>query len=244
MRDPTTLQHGRRSVRRRFVRGVLGTVLAAAALLALLWFANDAGLRKGEESVGALESRIASLEADNRSASGAANEARAALQSALRDADMWRRRYEDEVPRGRSADLWQLVERKLGEGVGIDRLIGVIGLATNERECDEQVITKRIIVKTRLHGGSDTAAGFGNGRITVLGDGQSARDSDQNLLAWYDHNRPVVISFVTFGGETEKVEGYLPLHHAVLVDQDEFRFTIAEGERSFASVIAQRCDYP
>ena len=80
--------------------------------------------------------------------------------------------------------------------------------------------------------------------LTELGDIESARDADGNPHAWYDPNVPVTISFVTIGGDTEKVEGYLPLHHAVLVGKDEFRFTITEGTRSFASVTAQRCDYP
>ena len=230
--------------RSRYRRRILRIGLAVTALVALAWFAYHTGLREGDAPIDGLESRITDLEAEKRAASHAAEEAQAALRGAVRDAGMWRQRYEDEVPRGPTAGLWKLVKRKLDEGVEQERLIDVIELATNERQCDAQMTTKRIIVKTHLHGGSDTAAGFGQGRITVLGDGQSARDADRNPHAWYDPILPVTISFVTIGGDTEKVEGYLPLHHAVLVGKDEFRFTITEGTRNFASVTAQRCDYP
>ncbi len=174
----------------------------------------------------------------------AAAEARAARDAAQRDAGVWQRRYENEVPRGKPAGLWLLVKRKLDEGIELKRLDHVIGLVADERQCDEQLTTKRIIVRTRLQGGSDTAAGFGQGRITVLGDGQSARDADNRPHAWYDPDLPVTISFVAIGGNTEKVQGYLPLHHTVLVGTDEFRFAVTEGARSFATVTAQRCDYP
>ena len=234
--------HG--EARPKYTRRILRIGLAVAALAALAWFAHHTGLREGEAPIDGLESKITDLVAENRAASHAAEEAQAALRGAVRDAKMWQQRYEDEVPRDRAAGVWQLVKRKLDEEVKPERLIDVIELVANERRCDAQVTTKRIIVKTRLHGGSDTAAGFGQGRITVLGDGQSARDADGNPHAWYDPNVPVTISFVTIGRDTEKVEGYLPLHHAVLVGKDEFRFTITEGTRSFASVTAQRCDYP
>ena len=233
-----------RDSRPRYTRRILYIGLAVAALVALVWFSYHTGLRGGEAPIEGLESRITDLEAEKWFTSQTLDEAQAALQGAVRDAAIWRQRYEDEVPRGQTAGLWQLVKRKLDEGVEQERLNDVIELATNERQCDAQLTTKRIIVKASLHGGSDTAAGFGQGKITVLGDGQSARDADKNLLAWYDPSLPVTISFVTIGGDTEEVEGYLPLHHAVLVGKDEFRFTITEGTRSFASVTAQRCDYP
>ena len=235
-----TLREGRL----RYPRRILRIGLAVAALAALVWFAYYTGMREGEVRVEELASRIADLEAEKRAASRTSEEAQATFHAAVGDAKMWRQRYEAEVPRDRTAGLWQLGKRKLDEDVRLERLIDVIELVVNERRCDAQVTTKWIIIRTRLHGGSDTAAGFGQGRITVLGDGQSARDADRNPHAWYDRDLPVTISFVTIGGATEKVEGYLPLHHTVLVDKDEFRFTITEGTRSFASVAAQRCDYP
>ncbi len=232
-----------RKLGRRSSRRILRVGLLVAAPVALAWFAYDVGSRQGEARIDALHSRIAGLKAEKRAVGDSLAKTRAALRRAERSAGEWRQRYEDEVPQGRSAALWKLVKRKLDEGVEPARLSGVIGLAANERRCDEPV-TRRIIVRTRLHGGSDTAAGFGNGRITVLGDGRPARDARNNPHAWYDPEKPVVIRFVTIGGDTKKVEGYLPLHRSVLVGEDEFRFTVTEGARSFATVAAQRCDYP
>ena len=231
-------------IRARNRRRVLRIGLAVAALAGVGWLGYDAGTGAGEARIEGLKRRIAELEAETRASGQTVEEIRAALDRAGRDVRVWRQRYEEEVPRDREAGLWQLVKRKLDEGVALERLSGVIELVANERRCDAQLTARRIIVRTRLHGGSDTAAGFGQGRITVLGDGQRARDAANNPHAWYDPDLPVTISFVTIGGATEKVEGFLPLHHSVLVGEDEFRFTVAEGTRSFASVTAQRCDYP
>ena len=120
-------------------------------------------------------------------------------------------------PGARQPVSGKLVKRKLDEGVEHERLIDVIELATNERLCDAQMTTKRIIVKDpparrARHGGrfrprQDHRAG----RRPIR---PRCRQESPRLVR---SNLPVTISFVTIGGDTEKVEGYLPLHHAVLV---------------------------
>ena len=172
MRSGSTIGDIRARNRRRILR--IG--LAVAALAGVGWLGYDAGTGAGEARIEGLKRRIAELEAETRASGQAVEEIRAALDRAGGDVRVWRLRYEEEVPRDREAGLWQLVKRKLDEGVALERLSGVIELVANERRCDAQLTARRIIVRTRLHGGSDTAAGFGQGRITVLGDGQRARD--------------------------------------------------------------------
>ena len=85
---------------------------------------------------------------------------------------------------------------------------------------------------------------FADSRLTVQGEGGAARDANNNPVAWYDPAEPVSVSFITIGGETELVEGYLPINHAVVLGDSEYRFAITEGPRNFALVTAERCDYP
>ena len=235
---------GQREAKQRRNRRIIRFFVAVAALAAIAWFSFDTGRRHSESRILTLEDRVADLEIQSNTARDAESQARSALQAVTSEAATWQQRYESEVPQGETAILWQLLTRRLNEGVDPRRLAEVVELVANERRCDAQLTTKRIIVKTHLHGGTDTSAGFADGRLTVLGEGEVARDADNNPVAWYDPTSPVAINFVTIGGETEVVEGYLPINHAVLLGSDEYRFAITEGPRDFALVTAERCDYP
>jgi hypothetical protein len=225
---------------RRIARFLIGVVVLAG----IAWFSFDTGRRNSENRILTLEDRVAGLGADSDRARTAESQARDALNAATIEAATWRERYETEVPQGETAVLWQLLTRRLAEGVEARRLAEVVELVTNERRCDAQLVTKRVIVKTHLHGGTDTSAGFADSRLTVQGEGGAARDANNNPVAWYDPAEPVSVSFITIGGDTELVEGYLPINHAVVLGDSEYRFAITEGPRNFALVTAERCDYP
>ncbi|MBC6439723.1 MAG: hypothetical protein GDA49_04790 [Rhodospirillales bacterium] len=215
-----------------------------AALAAIAWFCFDTGRRNSENRVLILENRVAELESGIDAARDAETAAKADLDAMTGEAAEWRSRYETDVPQGENAVLWQLLTRRLSEGVEHGRVAEVVELVANERRCDPQLTTKRIIVKTHLHGGTDTSASFADTRVSVLGEGEAARDANNNPVAWYDSAKPVAISFIAIGGDAEVVEGYLPINHAVLVGSDEYRFAVTEGPRNFALVTAERCDYP
>tara|TARA_B100000676_G_scaffold272437_1_gene290426 strand:- start:3163 stop:3900 length:738 start_codon:yes stop_codon:yes gene_type:complete len=233
-----------REARQRRNKAILRVLLIVASVAAIAWFSFDAGRRNTEYRILMLEDRFAELDSAMRVAAQSESEARAALGSAVSEAAAWRERYETEVPQGESAILWQLLTRRLNEGVEPQRLAEVVELVANERRCDPQLVSKRIIVKTHLHGGTDTSAGFADSRLTVMGEGEADRDADNNPVAWYNPAEPVAVSFVTIGGETEVVEGYLPINHAVVLGTDEYRFVVTEGPRNFAMVTAERCDFP
>jgi hypothetical protein len=233
-----------REARQRRTRRIARFLLGVAILAGVAWFSFDTGRRNSENRILILEDRVAELQSDADRARTAESMARDALDNATNEAATWRERYESEVPQGETAVLWQLLTRRLAEGVEARRLAEVVELVANERTCDAELTTKRIIIKTHLHGGTDTSAGFADSRLTVQGEGEAARDANNNPVAWYDPAEPVAVSFVTIGGETEVVEGYLPINHAVVLGGNEYRFAITEGPRNFALVTAERCDYP
>ena len=233
-----------REARQRRNRRIARVLITVVVMAGIAWLSFDTGRRNSENRILTLEDRVAELETDADRARTAESQARDALDAATIEATSWRERYEAEVPQGETAVLWQLLTRRLAEGVEAQRLAEVVELVANERRCDAQLVTKRIIVKTHLHGGTDTSAGFADSRLTVQGEGGAARDANNNPGAWYDPAEPVSVSFITIGGETELVEGYLPINHAVVLGDSEYRFAITEGPRNFALVTAERCDYP
>ena len=213
-------------------------------IVAIAWYSFMQGRDRAASRIEELEVEVTELDQTTLEAREEAAAARAEIAALRSEAATWRQRYESEVPQGESAVLWQLLIRRLDEGVSADRLAEVVELAANRRDCDAEMTTKRIIVKTHLHGGTDTSASFADGRITIAGEGETARDASNNPVAWYDPAKTVKISFIEIGGATEVIEGYLPLNHTILLGSDEWRFSVTEGPRNFALISAERCDYP
>ena len=223
---------------------MLRGLLLIGMIAAIAWYSYLQGRDRAAARIAELEVQVTELDQTALDAREEAAAARAEIAELRSEATTWRQRYEAEVPQGQNAALWQLLIRRLDEGVTADRLTEVVELAANKRACDAEMTTKRIIVKTHLHGGTDTSASFADGRVTVTGEGETAEDDAGNPVAWYDPAEPVNISFVEIGGATQVIEGYLPLNHTVLLGGDEWRFSVTEGPRNFALISAERCDYP
>src|SRR5690606_4668415 len=103
---------------------------------------------------------------------------------------------------------------------------------------------KRFVVKTPVYSGPHGTVSFGNGAITVTGEGEPAVSAAGEAEAWYDPGKPVKITFIEIGGKQTVKEGLLPIQHSMVLGNKEYRFTVAAGERSFISVTSDSCDYP
>jgi len=80
--------------------------------------------------------------------------------------------------------------------------------------------------------------------ITVTASGESAVNQNGQVEAWFDIDKPITVAFTQLGGETVSKTGLLPLHHALIGQGNEHRFTISSGPRGFVLVTGQRCAYP
>jgi hypothetical protein len=95
-----------------------------------------------------------------------------------------------------------------------------------------------------VYNGPQGAVSFGNGVVTVAGEGAASVNPTGKAEAWYDPGKPVKITFTEIGGKQTVKEGLLPIQHSLVVGNKEYRFTVAAGERSFISVTSDSCDYP
>ena len=81
-------------------------------------------------------------------------------------------------------------------------------------------------------------------RIIVTGQGESARTESGLAEAWYDPEKPIRLEFRTLDGAIESVEGVVPFNHRLLVDGQEYRLSVINGERRFIEITAQACALP
>jgi hypothetical protein len=152
-------------------------------------------------------------------------------------------KYKQEVPQGEFKNLTDLVRKQLNAGIKPERLAFVIESARPPKNCSEPT-QKRFVVKTPVYNGPHGTVSFGNGVVTVTGEGEAATNSNGLPEAWYDPGKPVKIVFIEIGGKRTVKEGLLPIQHSLVVGSKEHRFTVAAGERSFIAVTSDSCDYP
>lgn len=152
-------------------------------------------------------------------------------------------KYMQEVPQGTYRQLTDLVKKQLDAGIKPERLAFVIEAARPPKNCTDPAV-KRFVVKTPVYSGPQGAVAFGNGVVTVSGEGAASVNATGQPEAWYDPGKKVKIIFTEIGGKQTVKEGLLPLQHSLVVGNKEYRFTVAAGERSFMSVTSDSCDYP
>ncbi|MBE7635650.1 hypothetical protein GUA87_02245 [Sneathiella sp. P13V-1] len=164
--------------------------------------------------------------------------------AALAEARAWRDKYEKEIPTGEPLEILNLARTRLEEGLDPVRIKNLITLAQNTENCSLKPTTKRFIVNTPIYQQPGNSISLADGSVTVSGLGASTLNADGKPEAWYDPSKPVAITFTKIGGKTEKVEGVLPISKSLVFGSDEFRFTVQQGNQSFAVISVTRCDFP
>ncbi len=82
-------------------------------------------------------------------------------------------------------------------------------------------------------------------RITVTALGESARNQEGQVEAWFDPAQAVTLRLVQLGGKTTVRKGKLPIHTSVVVKDKEYLYSVVEGtQRGFVEITGDRCNYP
>jgi type II secretory pathway component PulJ len=206
-------------------------------------FAYQTGVQQVENREERLEDRVAELESALATAEQNAIRMEAAANTATIQYDELLARFEREVPGRQERRILALVAERLEAGVDLERIAFFIDEAAPPAECTE-ADRKRFILPTAVYDGPNTSIAFADGKITVTGRGTNATSEGGGTLGWYDPAQDVRLDFTVIGGSGESVEGVLPLHHSVVLDGAEWRFTAVPGERSIVNVVADRCTFP
>ena len=232
-----------RRYRRRFWAGFAKFALFAAVLLGVGLFAYQMGIEQLKGRDVTLREEISSLSRQKAELELLASQMQHAARTAEAKSAELEARLQREVPAGDLARLASLVSDRLKSGMDPNRLAFVIAQAQPARNC-QQPESKRFALSTPLLKTGNRTVGFGNNTVTVSGEGQSARNAQGNAESWFDPAQPVTIKVTAIGGKQTVATGVLPLHHAVVVDNTEYRFTFTAGARSFVEVTADRCPFP
>ncbi len=231
----------RRQVRRTVIRWLLGIGVIIAAGVATYQTGASLAERTIAEltlTLAKLDERVQALERENTDLqAGLILSARR-----LKDADL---AYRRDVPEGEVAVLMGRVREKLAAGIDQKRLAFLIDSADKARKCDNKPVTKRFVVRTPISRGANDSVSFARNAITVTALGESARNPEGQVEAWFDPAQAVALRLVQLGGKTTIRKGKLPIHTSVVVKDKEYLYSVVEGtQRGFVEITGDRCDYP
>ncbi len=235
----------RRSQRRRQIRlRLLKWSAALAAIVIAGVYAYETGSRLAEREVARLQEQIADLSARIQQLEQDNLQLAEAARSAKGTVEVWQQRYRQDIPTGELKALYDTIREKLAGGVDTARLAFILKQASRKGDCNEAVESKRFYVKTPLYNGGNDTVGFANSAIVVTAQGSASVDGSGKQIVRYDPAQPVVVRFALLGGETSEASGLLPLHHAMVIGDEEYRFSVVAGEPGMVNVTAGRCPFP
>ena len=235
--------HGRhrRRARRTLARRLIG--LGAIAAAGVIAYQAGSGLSEREmeelgQRLAAASERAEELERQNTGL-----QADLILEDRrLKDLEL---RYGRDVPGEALAALIGRIREKLDAGVDVSRLEFLIESAGEPRKCDDKPVTKRFIVRTPISRSANDSVSFANNRITITALGDSAVNAEGKVEAWFDPALPITVRLTQVGGSTTVEKGQLPLHASVIVNDNEYQYSVVAGaQRGFVEVTGDRCDFP
>ncbi len=234
----------RRRRRGRMFLLLLRWILVAAVAVAAGYYAYDFGTELARRDVRVMEMQLAQAGAENAQLRTDITGLEAALRQERGLVAQWRDRYQAEVPAPEYAEMLVFIHERLAKGVSRQRLAEVISLAQERDVCEPLPETRRFVVQNPVYAGANDTVSFAENAIIVTATGESELNAGGRPEAWYDPAQPVTVFFTRLGGEMTSTAGILPLHHALMVGDLEYRFSIVAGSRSFAEVTGQTCVYP
>jgi hypothetical protein len=228
----------RQRERQDFYRGLM---VVGSILIAIL-IGYVGGQKKHEQQIRQLTEQNKELKESTSQSEQMATKVQADLQTQITKYQQLETQYKRDVPQGDLGLITALVKEQIDKGFASDRMIQIIRAAQPPQNCS-QTVSKRLIVTTPTYKGPDSAVTFADGTITVKGSGVSSINNNQEKEALFDPGKPVTINFSMVGGLKESKTGLLPLHYTIILRNKEYRFTIAEGPRSFIVISGDNCDY-
>ena len=234
----------RRRRQGRLLLTLLRWLFIAAVALAAGYYAYDFGTELAREDVRVLETQLVRAGAENTQLSTDITGLETALREERGLVAQWRDRYQAEVPSPEDAALLKGIQERLAQGVPRERLAQVIALAQDRDSCEPLADARRFVVQNPVYSGANDSVSYAENAIIVTATGASEVNAGGQPEAWFDPAKPVTVFFTRTGGETTSTAGVLPLHHAVVVGDLEYRFSVVAGSRSFAEVTGQSCVYP
>lgn len=232
-----------RRYRRKLWSGAVKILLALGVVLLASLFSYQMGVEQLKARDAAMRKEVNDLSLRNADLELMMEQMKSAVSKAEAHVHEMEVRLRRDVPTGDRAILLESLTKRLEAGVNVDRLAFVVDHTENPRGC-KGLEGKRFALATPIMKNKPRAISLAGGAVTLAGEGESARDADNNPESWFDPAQPVKITLTLLGGKTETLEGVLPQHRSVVANGEEYRFAFVAGARSFVEVSADKCPFP
>lgn len=219
-------------------------LIACGAVIAVAAYAYQTGARLAQRDAAGRERQISALSARLAELESLLQAQQADLAAERSNAGEWRQRYERDVPAGEARELFQVLRSKIDAGVEPQRLRWILNQMEPRRDCNPHAEVRRIPVRTPTSRGTRTATEIAGGALSFTLEGSSAKDEKGNPESWFDPARPVTLRLTTRAGKTIESEGILPLQHAAVEGNREYRLSVFAGPRGSVNVSLERCRFP
>jgi hypothetical protein len=241
----TTFGATRRSRRRQTWVGTARLVVLGLLVAGGAFASYEIGSSQRRIEVARLEADLEALQELNRLLTERAASAEQRAEAAIMRSARLQQAYNAEVPRGEARALIDLLEKRLRDGLPPDRVAFLLREARFERACDQQTDSKRLPVHTSAAVVPPVSVTFAKDKIIVTAEGTPLRNPDGTTANAFDPAQPVLLRFLRIGRDVAKVEGRLPLAHAMVLGDKEYLFAIkAAVQPGQIEVMAQPCAYP
>ena len=237
------LRESRTRRRRQMWWSITKWVLALALILAAGAYAYYAGSNLAQHEVQRQQTEIQGLEEQLEAMNQDKEKILLQTKAIARRAKEWEDQYRADIPDETVRQLLSAVRAKLDGGLNADRLGFLIDAAQEPHDCDEEPESKRFIVRIDNRSSGNDSVSFDKA-VVVTASGAPAEDENGNKQGWFDPDKPLQVTFRHLSGKTSEIAGPLPLHHAMIVESNEYRFSLVAGDRGFVNVTGQRCSYP
>lgn len=231
----------------RYKKRAIGRIKYAIVRLSFIVLAFGAGFWFGGntaiQDITLLKQQISDHQHNEEALEQALTKTSAEAQTALMRYEQLQETVSETIPLGPMQDLLGLLRQQLDSGVDPKRLAFVIRSSRPPQNCSEPQ-NRRFIVQTPAYEGAESILDVADGLIKVHASGRSAVGKGGKVEAWFDSTKSVDVEFRMSDGRIEKKSGALPLQKYLIVNNREYRFTIEQGEQSFARAVYDSCDYP
>ena len=229
----TTVRNRERSRRRLMIYLRLAKwVLLLVIFFGIGYSSYQSGLWLAERKLVTLREDLAGLQRLQAETERTRDDLQARLAKANDDIRALQRRYDSDVPTGAPAELLKLARERLSGGLSAERLAEALRLAAPVIACEGRPQLKRFVLRTGPNPVADDTVSFIDGLVSL----------HASLGAGEDATRPVTLSFTRVNGPPSSVSGKLPLRHTVIVDNVEYRFTVAASDiRGYLTVTMNNC---
>jgi hypothetical protein len=232
MRYPTGRSRERARRRNALILGVTKWVLLLAIFAAIGYSSYESGLWLAERKLIGLREELARTVGSLAETERARDDLQARLAEANDEIGALQRRYDADVPTGAPAELLKLARERLADGLAADRLAEALRAAQAVIPCEGRPVTRRFRYRADVQPVPEDTAGFADGLISL----------QATLAPGEDPSRPTTVVFTRANAPPITATGRLPLHQSIVLDNVEYRFTVAASDlRGYLTATANSC---